>query len=69
MVRVDLPAEIVPVEYFAKSTSTTALQLNVEAFTIDPTGAAWFVPRTPTLPYSYTASAAALDAARQVNGR
>jgi hypothetical protein len=62
-VAVDVPAEVIPVQYFSKSTSTTPLQLNVEAFTIDPTGAAWFVPRTSTLPYAYAADAAALDQA------
>ena len=59
----DVTAEVIPVQYFTNSTSTSPLQLNVEAFTIDSAGTAWFVPRTTSLPYSYAASAAALDQA------
>jgi hypothetical protein len=59
----DVHAEIIPVQYVNSTGSTTPVKRNVEAFTIDPTGAAWFVPRTATLPYSYTASAAALNQA------
>jgi hypothetical protein len=39
------------------------LQLTVEAFAVDATGATWFVPRTSTLSYSYRVSVAALDEA------
>jgi len=37
--------------------------LNVEAMAIDLAGNAWFVPRNSNLPYSYTATAAALNQA------
>jgi hypothetical protein len=59
----DIAAEVIPVQYFNQASSTTPVKLNVEAFAIGPNGAAWFVARTATLPYSYTASAAALDQA------
>ena len=62
-VSADVTAQVIPIQYFNTAKSTTAVKLNVEAFTVAPDGSAWFVPRTSSLPYSYTASADALDQA------
>jgi hypothetical protein len=59
----DLEAEVIPIRYFDRPSSTSPVRLNVEAFTIDQTGGAWFIPRKATLPYSYLVPAGALDAA------
>jgi hypothetical protein len=59
----DIVAQVIPVQYFNTASSTTPVKLNVEAVTIDGFGAAWFVARTATLPYAYSAGAAALDQA------
>ena len=59
----DIPAEIIPVQYFNKATGGSPVTLNVEAFMVDGAGNGWFIPRTATLPYSYEATAAALNGA------
>ena len=59
----DVPAEVIPLAYYANATTSTRTKLNVEAMAIDPTGNAWFVPRNSTLPYSYMATASALNQA------
>jgi hypothetical protein len=60
---IDIPAEIIPFQYFTKATGGTLLTLNVEAFMVDRAGNGWFIPRSATLPYSYKVTANALDAA------
>jgi hypothetical protein len=59
----DVPAEVIPLAYYANATTSTKTKLNVEALAIDPAGNAWLVPRNSNLPYSYMASAAALNQA------
>jgi hypothetical protein len=59
----DVPAEVIPLAYYANETTSTRTKLNVEAMAIDLAGNAWFVPRNVTLPYSYMVTAAALDQA------
>jgi hypothetical protein len=59
----DIVAEVIPVRYFNQAGSTTPVKLNVEALMIGPNGAAWFIARTVTLPFTYTVGAAALDQA------
>jgi hypothetical protein len=60
---IDVPAEIIPVEYYNKATGGTPVTLNVESFALDRGGNGWFIPRKTGLPYAYRATAAALDAA------
>jgi hypothetical protein len=62
-VSLDVPAEVIPLAYYANATTSTRTKLNVEALAIDPAGNAWLVPRNATLPYSYMATAAALNQA------
>ncbi len=62
-VSVDWPADVIPIQYFNAAKGGAPIKLNVEAFTIDATDAAWFIARTGKLPYSYTASMAVLGAA------
>jgi hypothetical protein len=59
----DVAAEVIPLAYYANATTSTRTKLNVEAMAIDLAGNAWFVPRNVTLPYSYMATAAALNQA------
>ena len=59
----DIGAEVIPLAYYANATTSTRMALNVEAMAIDLAGNAWFVPRNSNLPYSYTATAAALNQA------
>ena len=59
----DVPAEVIPLAYYANATTSTRTKLNVEAMAIDPAGNAWFVPRNSTLPYSYVATASVLNQA------
>ncbi len=59
----DVPAEVIPLAYYANATTSTRTKLNVEAMAIDPTGNAWFVPRNSGTPYSYMATASALNQA------
>jgi hypothetical protein len=59
----DVPAEVIPLAYYANTTTSTRTALNVETMAIDPSGNAWLVPRTSGKPYSYVASAAALNGA------
>jgi len=58
----DVEADIIPIQYFKAATGGTPIKLNVEAFAIDASDAAWFIARTSTLPFSYTASSSALQA-------
>jgi len=59
----DRPAQVIPVQYFNVATGGQPVTLNVETFTIDPAGNAWFIPRGSNMPYAYTASAASLETA------
>jgi hypothetical protein len=59
----DVTAQVIPVQYFNAATGGQPVLLNVETFTVDPSGNAWFIPRSSNMPYSYVASAAALDTA------
>jgi hypothetical protein len=59
----DVAAEVIPLAYYANATTSTRTKLNVEVMAIDTAGNAWFVPRNSTLPYSYIATAAALNQA------
>jgi hypothetical protein len=57
------PAEVIPIEYYNKTTGGSAVKLNVEAFMMDADGNAWFIPRNSSRPYAYEAGTAALSAA------
>jgi hypothetical protein len=60
---IDVAADVIPIEYYNKATGGSPVKLNVETFTIDRLGNAFFVARTATLPYSYKATKSALTAA------
>jgi hypothetical protein len=60
---IDVPADVIPIEYYNKATGGTPVKLNVETFTVDRLGNAFFVARTATAPYSYKATKSALAAA------
>ncbi len=65
----DVPAEVIPLAYYANATTSTRTKLNVEAMAIDPAGNAWFVPRNSTLPYSYMATAHRVEPGRRAARR
>jgi len=59
----DVTAEVIRLEYYRNTQTTTPTKLNTETMAIDGSDNLWFVPRMSGMPYSYTATKAALDAA------